>query len=60
MHRLQVQVVPNRKPDKSTSDYVVVYDQGITSAYSTKNQWAWVLNGGEQGNLNSFGLVDLP
>ena len=60
MHRLQVQVVPNRKPDNSTSDYVVVYDQGITSAYSTKNQWAWVLNGGEQGNLNSLGLVDLP
>ena len=60
VHRLQVQVVPSKNSQGTMSDYVIVYDQGITSAISTKNQWAWVLNGAEQGNLNNLGLVDLP
>ena len=55
-HRLQVRLTALPDQQGVTQQYVIVYDQGITGAYSTKNQWAWILSGAGQGNLTSQGV----
>ncbi len=62
-HRLQIRVVPLWTEDHNLSMAVIVYDQGMTNSYMTKNQWAWVLHGAWTGDLTDYGvamLTDLP
>ena len=58
-HRLQVRLTTLPDQQGILQQYVIVYDQGITGAYSTKNQWVWILSGATQGNLTSHGVREI-
>lgn len=57
-HRVQLKLVGNWSNGTLVSDYVVVYDQGMTGAYMTKNQWVWALDA-VQGRLTDFGILNI-
>lgn len=60
-HRTRIAIVPlyPSDPKGQIVTYVIVYDQGIGGAISTKNQWVLVLTGAGSGDLSSHGFADL-
>lgn len=60
-HRAQITLMYIRPYDHrgDVTLYVFVYDQGISSAYTTSNQFALVFGNGDSGNLTSLGYADI-
>ena len=60
-HRMRVGVYSLWPADSKGSvvPYVLVYDQGGSSAYASANQWFFVFSGAQSGNLKPEGFVSL-
>lgn len=60
-HRMRVGVYNLWPADAKGSvvPYVLVYDQGGSSAYASANQWFFVLSGAQSGNLKPEGYASL-
>ena len=60
-HRLRIGLYDLWPADSkgAVSTYVIVYDQGGASAYSSSNQWFYVLSGAQTGNLKPEGYASL-
>jgi hypothetical protein len=60
-HKVQIKLVdlyPMAQGGQITS-YVIVYDQGVSSALGSGNSWLYALTGARSGNLNAAGFVML-